>query len=101
EVLVMYAGQVVERGPAEELTQDPAHPYTQLLVASAPDPDNLGGLLRSGAKPNKRAQETADAAAAGCPFSPRCPRADDQCRRENPALQQVSASRSAACWHLE
>ena len=47
EVLVMYAGQIVERGPAEELTQQPAHPYTQLLVASAPDPDNLGGGLRS------------------------------------------------------
>ena len=38
EVLVMYAGEIVERGPAEELTQHPAHPYTQLLVASAPDP---------------------------------------------------------------
>ena len=47
EVLVMYAGQIVERGPAEELTQHPAHPYTQLLVASAPDPDNLGGGLHS------------------------------------------------------
>ena len=42
EVLVMYAGEIVERGPAEEVTQQPAHPYTQLLVASAPDPDNLG-----------------------------------------------------------
>ena len=46
EVLVMYAGQIVERGPAEDLTQTPAHPYTQLLVASAPDPDNLGDALR-------------------------------------------------------
>src|SRR5205823_6015153 len=36
EVLVMYGGEIVERGPAEELTQRPAHPYTQLLVASAP-----------------------------------------------------------------
>ena len=48
EILVMYAGQIVERGPAEELTQHPAHPYTQLLVASAPDPDNLGSTLRGG-----------------------------------------------------
>jgi peptide/nickel transport system ATP-binding protein len=46
EVLVMYAGEIVERGPAEEITQQPAHPYTQLLVASAPDPDNLGSTLR-------------------------------------------------------
>ena len=42
EVLVMYGGQIVERGPAEDVTQHPAHPYTQLLIASAPDPDNLG-----------------------------------------------------------
>src|SRR6202161_4360261 len=42
EVLVMYGGRIVERGPAEDVTQQPAHPYTQLLIASAPDPDNLG-----------------------------------------------------------
>src|SRR5262249_1332105 len=47
EVLVMYAGEIVERGPAEDVTQQPAHPYTQLLVASAPDPDNLASVLRT------------------------------------------------------
>src|SRR5579862_9892716 len=50
EVLVMYAGEIVERGPAEPLTQRPAHPYTQLLVASAPDPDNLGSTLRGASR---------------------------------------------------
>ena len=54
EVLVMYAGEIVERGPAEEVTQQPAHPYTQLLVASAPDPDNLGSTLRRGANGTRR-----------------------------------------------
>src|SRR6266516_3326761 len=54
EVLVMYAGEIVERGPAEELTQRPAHPYTQLLVASAPDPDNLGSALRGSTAPAGR-----------------------------------------------
>src|SRR5580698_3198655 len=65
EVLVMYAGEIVERGPAEEVTQHPAHPYTQLLVASAPDPDNLGSTLRrpairaaNGAGPVKPHQAT-------------------------------------------
>jgi len=48
EVLVMYGGRIVERGPAEDVTQHPAHPYTQLLIASAPDPDNLGSVLKSG-----------------------------------------------------
>jgi peptide/nickel transport system ATP-binding protein len=107
EVLVMYAGEIVERGPAEEVTRLPAHPYTQLLVASAPDPDNLGSALRGGvrrrgpAAASGRSQNQDGAATQGCPFSPRCPFADDRCRREDPALIQVSATRGAACWHLD
>jgi peptide/nickel transport system ATP-binding protein len=45
EILVMNAGQIVERGPAERVTQQPEHPYTQLLIASAPDPDAFGHQL--------------------------------------------------------
>jgi peptide/nickel transport system ATP-binding protein len=107
EILVMYAGEIVERGPAEEVTQFPAHPYTQLLVASAPDPDNLGSSLRGGrrrqgpAAAPGRSQNQDGAATQGCPFSPRCPFADDRCRREDPALMPLSATRGAACWHLD
>jgi peptide/nickel transport system ATP-binding protein len=101
EILVMYAGQIVERGPAEELTQHPAHPYTQLLAASAPDPDNLGSTLRAGAARAVRAPEGAGPAAAGCPFSPRCPLAEDRCRQEDPALLRISPARAAACWRLD
>jgi peptide/nickel transport system ATP-binding protein len=107
EILVMYAGEIVERGPAEEVTQLPAHPYTQLLVASAPDPDNLGSVLRGGSRrqgpvtASGRPQALDRAAKEGCPFSPRCPFADDRCRREDPALIPLSDSRGAACWHLD
>jgi peptide/nickel transport system ATP-binding protein len=117
EVLVMYAGQIVERGPAEELTQAPAHPYTQLLVASAPDPDNLGAARRAagggagwlpgasaagdGRANGGTSPGPAGLRAAACPFSPRCPLAADRCRQENPVLQPVSATRSAACWRLD
>jgi peptide/nickel transport system ATP-binding protein len=108
EVLVMYAGEIVERGPAEEITQQPAHPYTQLLVASAPDPDNLGSTLRGGTggvTSRRRAAAAAsnaeNAAAAGCPFNPRCPFADDRCRQEDPAVLPISATRGAACWRLD
>jgi peptide/nickel transport system ATP-binding protein len=45
EILVMYAGEIVERGPAEQLTQHPEHSYTQLLISSAPDPDAFGRKL--------------------------------------------------------
>jgi peptide/nickel transport system ATP-binding protein len=99
EVLVMYAGEIVERGPAEQVTQQPAHPYTQLLVASAPDPDNLGSTLRSGFQAS--AGRGIAVAEQGCPFSPRCPHADDQCRAEDPAPQPISADRAASCWHLD
>ncbi|HEY2579405.1 MAG TPA: ABC transporter ATP-binding protein [Streptosporangiaceae bacterium] len=126
EVLVMYAGQIVERGLAENLTQHPAHPYTQLLIASAPDPDNLGSTLRAGvasavghlsgeastaghlsgeaSTAGTRPAGAATGAAApegGCPFSPRCPFADDRCRAEAPILQPVATGREAACWHLD
>ena len=118
EVLVMYAGEIVERGPAEDVTQQPAHPYTQLLVASAPDPDNLGSVLRlqpcpGDARRTRRIPPqrsparrpsppgTSGPATTGCPFSTRCPLAVDKCRQENPPLQQVTAIRAAACWRLD
>jgi peptide/nickel transport system ATP-binding protein len=106
EILVMYAGQIVERGPAEEITQQPKHPYTQLLVSSAPDPDHLGSTLRTGgngagAQRVQRVKAAEGFATQGCPFSPRCPRADERCRQENPALLALSDTRAAACWHLD
>jgi peptide/nickel transport system ATP-binding protein len=107
EVLVMYGGQIVERGPAEDVTQSPAHPYTQLLIASAPDPDNLGSSLKAGnvvVGPGGAIAGKAGnvgPAHVGCPFSNRCPIADDKCRRENPALQLLTPVRAAACWRLD
>jgi peptide/nickel transport system ATP-binding protein len=47
EILVMHAGQIVERGPAEDLVQHPQHSYTRLLIASSPDPDRFGAQLRA------------------------------------------------------
>jgi peptide/nickel transport system ATP-binding protein len=101
EVLVMYGGQIVERGPAEDVTQRPSHPYTQLLIASAPDPDNLGSVLKSGNVRNAKKAGNVGPATSGCPFSNRCPLADDKCKRENPALQLLTPERAAACWHLD
>ncbi len=101
EILVMYAGEVVERGPAEEVTQQPAHPYTQLLVSSAPDPDDLGSILRHGS--GKVAEQSGEGAAfvSGCHFHPRCPFADDRCRVESPPTVTIGRRRAAACWRID
>jgi peptide/nickel transport system ATP-binding protein len=99
---VMYAGQIIERGPAEDVTQQPAHPYTQLLVSSAPDPDNLGAALRNGTGHDGRQPGGAGPPPENaCQFSARCPLAVDRCRAEAPPLLQISSSRAAACWRLD
>lgn len=101
EVLVMYAGEVVERGPAEALTQEPAHPYTQLLMACSPDPDNLGSTLRRGAERARHdAEPRSNSGVNGCLFSARCPFADERCREEHPLPTTISATRAASCWRL-
>jgi oligopeptide/dipeptide ABC transporter ATP-binding protein len=84
DVLVMYAGATVEAGPAAAVTGRPRHPYTRALLSaipgSAPDARRLA----------TRTRETggiASAAATGCPFSTRCPKAVDRCRSERPPLE--------------
>jgi peptide/nickel transport system ATP-binding protein len=101
ETLVMYAGEIVERGPSEDLTQQPAHPYTQLLLSSAPDPDRLGELINAVPARELRRTQSAFMTTSGCRFAPRCPFADDHCRAEAPPLLAINAQRAAACWRLD
>jgi len=100
DTLVMYAGELVERGPSEDVTQQPAHPYTQLLVASAPDPDDLASELRPLTAGVRRAG-SALSTTVGCRFAPRCPLAEDRCRAQSPPLIRINAQRAAACWRLD
>jgi peptide/nickel transport system ATP-binding protein len=93
--LVMYAGQVVERGDSEDITQRPAHPYTQLLVASAPDPDALGGGDK---RPARGEPPSLLQPPSGCRFHPRCPHAMQRCRTTAPPAFQVRDGQQAACW---
>ncbi len=92
--MVMYAGRVVESGDSESVTQDPKHPYTQLLVRSAPDPDDLDARAR-GARGEAPSLVTPP---DGCRFNPRCPFAPDVCRTELPPMFDVGVGRKAACW---
>jgi peptide/nickel transport system ATP-binding protein len=84
ETQVMYAGQTVEGGTSEEITQRPLHPYSQLLLSAAPDPDRLigeGGVARL---PARGEIPSLVRPPSGCRFHPRCPHAMPVCRERFP-----------------
>ena len=93
--LVMYAGEVVEEAPVDELFRSPAHPYTRGLLASLP---RLGHPSPRGRMPSIPGQvaEPADRP-AGCAFRLRCPEAFDDCARQAPELVPLGAGRAARC----
>jgi oligopeptide transport system ATP-binding protein len=100
-VAVMYAGRVVETGPAEEVLVTPRHPYTQGLLASRPRGQ---GRLGQRLEPIAGAPPSLSRIPPGCPFHPRCPYAVERCRVELPPLVEVAGSRSgraSACWRTE
>jgi oligopeptide/dipeptide ABC transporter ATP-binding protein len=92
EIIVMYAGRIVERAPADALFATPLHPYTQGLIATLPDPDRRVARLPviPGGVP--------DFDAAGCPFADRCPRADRECRADEPELRELAPGHEVACF---
>lgn len=96
ETIVMYAGQIVERGDSETVTQKPAHPYTQLLIASAPDPDALG--RHDPATEAKGDPPSLINPSPGCRFAPRCPKALEHCSTQTPPAFPLPDGRSASCW---
>jgi peptide/nickel transport system ATP-binding protein len=95
DVLVMYRGHIIEGGPSEEVTQRPAHPYTQLLIASAPDPARRGTAADS---TERLAHVPRPVDAAGCPFATRCPHVMDICQADMPHRFPVSADHWSRCW---
>ena len=84
EVIVMYAGAIMERGPSVAVTGHPRHPYTRALLeaipASTPAERHLAQRART-------TEGIASAALTGCPFSTRCPKVQDVCRVERPLLE--------------
>ncbi|KAB8159606.1 ABC transporter ATP-binding protein [Raoultella ornithinolytica] len=93
QVVVMYAGRVVESGPTAEILRHPLHPYTQGLIASRPVPGERRRRLYSipGQVPDLAALP------AGCAFADRCQRASAVCRQSLPPL--LGTTRQAACFH--
>jgi peptide/nickel transport system ATP-binding protein len=91
---VMYAGELVELGEAEDVLSAPAHPYTAALLAAIPRPDPAtrgpSGIPRPKTGPG-------DADQAGCQFQRRCPFAVDQCKVDRPAWTEITAGRRVRC----
>lgn len=96
QVAVMYFGRIIETGPAETLYREPRHPYTQVLLSAVampslgrevPESTSLFGEVPSPLAPP-----------SGCAFHPRCPRAQERCRRERPELREIN--RVAVACHL-
>lgn len=95
-VAVMYLGKIVEIAAADELFDNPAHPYTKALLSAVPVPDprieaerphtTLAGEVPSPMNPP-----------VGCVFHPRCPVAVESCRQQVPALRELTPNHSVAC----
>jgi len=91
---VMYAGRIVEEASTRELFTNPRHPYTLALLASLPQNSEPGRPLSTiaGQAPGL------SATLPGCGFCERCPVARPECRRETPALREISPGHSVRCW---
>jgi oligopeptide/dipeptide ABC transporter ATP-binding protein len=99
-VAVMYLGQIVEVGPAEQLFESPTHPYTQALLAAVVDPaertrPERGTLLAAGEIPSPRNPPP------GCRYHTRCPLATERCVRETPLREEIAPDLVVACHHWQ
>lgn len=95
-VAVLYAGRLMEVGPAAQVLRSPAHPYTAGLMAAFPS-------LHGEKKPLKGipgALPDLSQPIPGCVFAPRCPYATEECRKAQPPLSEMGGGRQAACYHL-
>jgi len=97
-VMVMYAGEVMEQGPARAVLGDARHPYTQALLAARP---RLGAPRGARLPAIPGAAPAAGEAGAGCPFTPRCPRAAPGCGQAPPPVVRLEGERSLRCWRVD
>jgi len=93
-IAIMYASYLVELGPSDDVINEPLHPYTELLKSAAPKTE-------SGLKPERisTSYDIPDLAKLppGCPFWPRCPHAEPQCKVRVPELREVAPGRFTRC----
>jgi oligopeptide/dipeptide ABC transporter ATP-binding protein len=94
---VMYAGKLVERAPVRDIFNRPAHPYTEALLHAVPSLTDRRERLWSieGQPPDLANPPT------GCPFHPRCPKAEERCSQEIPPEYQIGDDHFTRCWLWE
>jgi peptide/nickel transport system ATP-binding protein len=95
DMLVMYAGQIVEHGPTEEVLRAPLHPYTRLLLSAVPDPGT--GLHAKRIEMRRGVATAAVDPPDACRFVDRCPLAVAVCRESTPVLVEARPRHSARC----
>jgi len=93
-LIVMYAGQIAESGPIEDVLASPKHPYTQLLLSAVPDPRAPLGVA---AETDRGEPPKVIDPSPGCLFRWRCPLAIDTCSRVTPVLAELAPGHEAAC----
>tara|TARA_B100000287_G_scaffold430656_1_gene486330 strand:- start:1721 stop:2836 length:1116 start_codon:yes stop_codon:yes gene_type:complete len=96
EILVMYAGKIVEKAKTAEIFKSTEHPYTEALLRSIPKTDQPSHtrLAAIAGRP-----PTLIGITKGCSFSPRCPYAQERCFEEAPPLEETTQGHYTACWH--
>jgi len=96
-VVVMYAGKVVEEAPVKPLFKDPRHPYTVGLLGSIPV---IGRKKQTGRRLHeiKGIVPSPTDMPVGCRFHPRCSKAMDRCRRQEPPMIRLGEHRRVSCW---
>jgi peptide/nickel transport system ATP-binding protein len=95
DILVMYAGQIVEQGPIEDVLAEPLHPYTRLLLSAVPDPGT--GVEAKRIEVRRGQASAAVDPTAGCRFVSRCPIAIGVCSHATPELVEARPGQAARC----
>jgi oligopeptide/dipeptide ABC transporter ATP-binding protein len=100
--MIMYLGNLVEQGPTEQVIHDPAHPYTEALLDSVPNPDPR--MDREQSRLEGDVPDPVDLP-EGCRFHPKCDYATEECKQSEPGLEPTGTvmedhdPREAACYH--
>ena len=98
-IAVMYLGHIVELGSSRDVYASPKHPYSVALLSAVPIPDPVEGKRKTRIPLHGEVPSPLDPP-TGCPFSTRCPHADERCRAEVPRLKDIGGGRQVACFKV-